>query len=102
MTAALPGMVGLVWDRPQPEASDRAWLRDDLGTVVGFFLDYGPDHYRSPHDYCTADRPCRDCQPGNVLVCAYPAGPSTPTASRYVVTRADAVAWIEGAVPAAR
>jgi hypothetical protein len=92
------------WDEPAQASSPRGWLHSGA-LVVGFYLDYGPEHYRAGHDsdvggrvvsFCTADSPCRDCQPGNVLAVRYPAGPGTADRrSRYVVTVADARAYVE-------
>jgi hypothetical protein len=86
------------WDEPADAASPRGWLhRGDL--VVGFYLDYGPEHYRTGHtteiypgtivSFCQpeAGRPCRECQPGNVLAVRYPGGPGTePRDSRWAET----------------
>lgn len=75
------------WDEPAGAVSPRGWLHRADGVTVGFYLDYGPDYYRSPHPYCTPDRLCRDCQPGNVLAVRYPGGPGTkPRDSAFVET----------------
>lgn len=96
--------VERVWDEPERCSSARGWLRSPAGTCVGFYLDYGPDHYRSPHvdpmtgrEWCDGVfLPCRDCEPGNVLAVAYPGGPGTqPSRSRYFVTVEDAKAFVE-------
>lgn len=72
--------------------SDRGWLVLDDKAVANY-LDYGSKHYRSPHEYCSPGRPCRDCQPGNVHACYY--GPNGPRCSSYFMTVADAKAWLE-------
>lgn len=95
------------WDEPKDAASPRGWLRKN-GHCVGDYLDYGPDHYRSPHGecvpnnpftdyitYCTPERLCRECQPGNVLAMRFPAGPGTAMESRYVETISEARQFIE-------
>ena len=84
------------WDEPAGAASPRGWLR--VGPMcVGFYLDYGPDHYRSPHVYCRPDKPCRECQPGNVLAVRYPDGPGLdgPRESRFFETVDAARSWVE-------
>lgn len=91
--AAGPG-AGRRWDEPAGAASPRGWLHED-GTVTGFYLDYGPEYYRSPHEYCAPGRPCRDCQPGNVLACRYPGGPTAVSESRFCETVAEARKWVE-------
>jgi hypothetical protein len=109
-TVAPKQSAGFGWDEPAQAATPRGWLMVD-GTHVGFYLDYGPDHYRSPHSYdrgdriitfCTADRRCRDHQPGNILAVRYPNGPgSSPKDSRYVETVEQARRYVEsGAAPA--
>ena len=65
------------------------------GTAVGFYLDYGPDHYRSPHEYCQPGNLCRDCQPGNVLAIRYPGGPGTAFEWRYVETLDQARRYVQ-------
>lgn len=64
----------------------RGWLHSGE-IVVGFYLDYGPGHYRS--------RERRACEPGNVLAVRYPAGPGNATRSRYVETVEQAREWVE-------
>jgi hypothetical protein len=76
------------------------WLFDGGEVSAGFYPDYGLDHYRSPHQrtyadgrtdvYCSDQRPCCDCQPGNVLAVV-----TQPGASRYFETVEQARAWIE-------
>jgi hypothetical protein len=97
----------MVWDEPAQASSPRGWLH--LGSLVtGFYLDYGPDHYRTEHastvgtvngprlvTWCKPERQCRECQPGNILAVRYPAGPGTATRSRYVETVAEARAYVE-------
>lgn len=86
----------MTWDEPAGAASPRGWLHRADGNVIGFYLDYGPDHYRSPHEYCQPGRPCPDCQPGNVLAVRYPRGPGTsPRGSRYVETIEQARGYVE-------
>lgn len=89
--------MAITWDEPEGAHTPRGWMRrDDI--VVGLYLDYGPDHYRSPHRYCGPGRECPDCQPGNILALRYPGGPgTTPRESRYVETVDQARAWIEEA-----
>jgi hypothetical protein len=84
------------WDEPAGATSPRGWLNAG-NFCVGFYLDYGPDHYRSPHEYCQPDHPCRDCQPGNVLAVRYPEGPGAeqPRGSRYFETVQAARSWVE-------
>lgn len=72
-------MNAITWDEPAGAGSPRGWLHSG-GMVTGFYLDYGPDHYRTEHasvertvngpvmhTWCQPDRQCRDCQPGNIL-----------------------------------
>ncbi len=96
-------MVKQGWDEPAQATTPRGWLHAG-GTVTGFYLDYGRDHYRPAHDtdaggrvvsFCTADSPCRECQPGDVLAVRYPAGPGTARRSRYVETVEQAREWVE-------
>ena len=101
----------LTWDEPAQASSPRGWLLRDA-TCVGFYLDYGPDHYRSPHAgppqwnpyhgrdfrpvYCRPNDPCRECQPGNVLAVRYPGGPDSELReSRYVETIEQARTFVE-------
>ena len=102
------GDVKQGWDEPECAASPRGWLMAG-GMCVGFYLDYGPEHYRTGHtteiypgkvvSFCRPDgRPdvsCRDCQPGNVLAVRYPAGPGTDQRSRYVETVGQAREYVE-------
>lgn len=94
---------GVEWDEPSGAASPRGWLSID-GICVGFYLDYGTDHYRSPHSgeysgrkvvWCSEARPCREHQPGNILACRYPNGPGTHVESRYVETVKQAREFVE-------
>lgn len=101
------------WDEPAGATTPRGWLH--IGELVtGFYLDYGPDHYRSPHSstvgtvngprevtWCKPGAECPTCQPGNILAVRYPDGPSSPDhRSRYVETIAQARAWVEtGHIP---
>jgi hypothetical protein len=82
------------WDEPAGAVSPRGWLMQD-GTCVGNYLDYGPDHYRSPHEYCRPDDLCRECQPGNVHAVRYPGGPGTDHESRYFGTPEEARQFVE-------
>jgi hypothetical protein len=66
------------WDEPEGAVTARGWLSKD-GQVVGNYLDYGPDHYRSSHEFCRPDDLCRECQPGNVHAVRYPDGPGSET-----------------------
>ena len=95
------------WDEPAGCASPRGWLMNNaLAACVGFYLDYGPDHYRTGHStqvgrdlwvsFCEPGRLCKECQPGNILAVRYPNGPSTtPHESRYVETIAEARAYVK-------
>ena len=96
----------MAWDEPAQAASPRGWLH--VGQfVTGFYLDYGPDHYRTGHvtdigggrkaSFCQPDQGklCRDCQPGNVLAVRYPGGPGSAQGSRYVETVEQARAYVE-------
>ncbi len=86
------------WDEPAGAASPRGWLHRADGNTVGFYLDYGPDHYRSPHEYCQPEtgRLCRECQPGNVLAVWYPNGPGTePRGGTWTETVAQAREFVE-------
>jgi hypothetical protein len=87
--------VTRTWDEPAGSTSPRGWLK--VGeTCVGFYLDYGPDHYRSPHTFCQPRDLCRDCQPGNILAVRYPDGPGTKSkGSRYVETIKQARRYVE-------
>ena len=103
-------MSVLTWDEPAGACSPRGWLRSD-GMAVGFYLDYGPDHYRTEHasevrtvtgprmvTWCMPGHLCADCQPGSILAVRYPGGPSDydgPRASRYVESVAQARAFCE-------
>jgi hypothetical protein len=95
-----PTATGYRWDEPPGALSPRGWLHVG-GIVTGFYLDYEAGHYRSPHEYCTPARPCRDCEPGNILCVRYPNGPSTtPRTSRWVQTLDEARQWVEsGTMP---
>jgi hypothetical protein len=85
---------GMRWDEPAQATSPRGWLMTG-GTCAGFYLDYGPDHYRSPHDYCRPEQLCPQCQPGNVLAVRYPAGPGelAQTAAAAPTVRRAQVSW---------
>ena len=99
--------IHLQWDEPAAATSPRGWLKAD-GTCVGFYLDYGPGHYRSPHTeilstingplervWCKPGDLCRDCQPGNILAVRYPGGPDSAKESRYFELASEARQWIE-------
>jgi hypothetical protein len=92
------------WDEPAGCTSPRGWLWNDaLNACVGNYLDYGADHYRSPHDYCRAGSLCRDCQPGNVHAVRYPDGPRSGRREwRYFETIAEAREWIQTGATAPR
>lgn len=83
------------WYEPTGASSPRGWLhKRGRERALGFYLDYGPEHYRSPHKYCRPDSLCPECQPGNVLACIVD-GPS-----RYHVTVDEARAWVDEQVHA--
>jgi hypothetical protein len=93
----------VMWDEPAAASSPRGWyLRE--GMPRGFYLDYGPGSYRPGHvsdigcgrtaSFCRPDRLCRECEPGNILAVRYPDGPGTRSESRYVVTIAEARAYV--------
>lgn len=83
------------WDEPEGAVTPRGWLRQGE-TCVGHYLDYGPDHYRSQHEYCRPDDLCRECQPGNVHAVRYPDGPgSEPRESGYFETIDQARQFVE-------
>ena len=88
------------WDQP---CEDRGWLLPAGWTpgtsTLGNYLDYGPDHYRSGHEYCQPGIcTCRLSQPGNVHAVFYAAAllhQQGPHPSRYCRTIFDAIMWIE-------
>lgn len=80
--------------------TDRGWLSTpELKGTIANYLDYGPKHYRSPHQ--EGERaPCRDCQPGNVHVCVYRCSQDYRDYGqsfgwRYYETVAQAKTWAE-------
>ena len=94
-------------------ASDRGWLmavcdRKTYGAVydeqakqwrepssLGSYLDYGPEHFRTSHEYCKPDDcHCRISQPGNIHCVVYTPGNGVRPHC-YVETVAQAHAWIE-------
>jgi len=84
------------WDEPEGAVTPRGWLRQVDGTCVGNYLDYGPEHYRSSHEYCRPDDLCRECQPGNVHAVRYPDGPgSEHRESGYFQTIGQARQFVE-------
>lgn len=93
------------WDNYTPAASRRSnrwatsargWLWDgESESSLGNYLDYGPQHYRSPHQYCAPGRcDCRESQPGDIHCIVY-ARAGYPLRSRYVETVEQAREWIE-------
>ena len=92
------------WDEPEGSASPRGWLHQG-GVAVGFYLDYGPENTRPGHvsdigggrtaSFCSPDKLCQDCQPGNILARRYPGGPGTAATARYVETIAQAREFVE-------
>ena len=71
--------------------SDRGWLfAGSEDKARGYYLDYGPDHYRSPHEYCRGACECRDSQAGNVLAVVV----SPKRESRWLETTHAARQWI--------
>lgn len=83
------------WNEPQP---DRGWLfapnTEYPGSSLGNYLDYGPNHYRSGHEYCGLEGGCicRLRQPGNVHAIVYV---GRGAKSRYFETIGEAKTWIE-------
>lgn len=78
-------------------ASDRGWLRE-AEECLGHYLDYGEDHYRSPHEYCGPGKcRCRESQPGNIH--AYSCVTSR---AHYFPSIEEAKAWIEAEAKAVR
>ena len=75
--------------------SDRGWLfvgKEEL--CRGHYLDYGQDHYRSPHQYCCDTCHCELSRPGKVhAVCV------KTKESSYFQTVAQAKTWIESKNP---
>lgn len=107
-------LIGLGWDDYSAMApyssehwasSDRGWLFvEGFESSLGNYLDYGPDHYRSPHDYCQDGKcTCALSFPGSVHAVRYPkAKPGNewsfvhgPCEARYFPTVEQAKAWIE-------
>src|SRR5579859_2298749 len=93
------------WDEPAEAVTPRGWLHNG-SMVVGFYLDYGPDHYRHAHttetgprqvvSFCHPGDLCRECEPGSILAVRYPNGPGTmPRESRYAETVAQAREYVE-------
>lgn len=107
-TGTITAGQGTAWDEPPDAHTARGWLHT-REHCVGFYLDYGPEHYRTPHAselntingplmrvWCRPGDLCRTCQPGNILACRYPSGPGEePRESRYVVTVAEARRYVE-------
>jgi len=93
---------GIVWQEPEGCTTPRGWLYDGE-TCLGNYLDYGPGHYRSPHEYCQPGRLCPDCQPGTIHAVRYPDGPDGGRRGwRYFETIAEAREWIETGAAEAR
>lgn len=78
------------------------------GQCVGHYLDYGPDHYRIPHEYCHGACECRESQPGNVHTVRfrrepkpYPegCGRAFDIQACYFPTVAEAKTWIDAYHP---
>lgn len=79
-------------------STDRGWFYGADGFTRGHYLDYGPEHYRSPHEYCRGRCDCRESQPGNVHAVRFARVDEHSTCgheSRYFPTVAEARAWIE-------
>jgi hypothetical protein len=84
----------LTWQEPDGCTTPRGWLY--AGEVcVGNYLDYGPDHYRSPHEYCRGACHCWLAQPGNIHAVRYPGGPGTANQWSYFETIGQAREYIE-------
>lgn len=60
--------------------------------AIGWYLDYGADHYRSGHQYCRYGN-CAECEPGTVLASVY--ADDHPTLTRWFATVEEAKAWVE-------
>lgn len=83
------------WDEPK---ADRGWLfapGTEYGqNALGYYLDYGPDHYRTPHEYCgDYECTCSLAQPGHVLAVACHSTDHGP-AYRYFESTEQAKRWI--------
>jgi hypothetical protein len=94
-------VVASWWDEPPLASSPRGWFFQPDGSVTGFFLDYGPDNYRSGHDRCRGVCHCRSGQPGDILACRYVAIGSVSRESHYCETVEQARAFVEAGFGAA-
>ena len=75
-------------------SSDRGWLWDGSSEISrGYYLDYGPECYRSNHGFCGRECTCALTQPGRIL-CVVPVS-ALRRHSRYVETIEEARQWIE-------
>jgi hypothetical protein len=75
--------------------SDRGWLFvNGEETSVGHYLDYGPEHHRSSHEYCRTECTCELAQKGMVHAVRV-----ATRESRYFPTPQAAMEWIEAARP---
>src|SRR5690349_10312346 len=83
-------------DSGQWACSDRGWLfADGEKLCLGFYLDYGPDHYRSPHRFCRGACECELSEPGHVLAVAVITDPYMENRSRWCETIEQAKVWID-------
>jgi hypothetical protein len=97
-------MTTVIWDEPAGAASPRGWLHVS-GTVTGFYLDYGPDHYRASHQTdagggglsgSVSRTTCAgSASQGTSWPSATRDGPGTSTTSRYTETIAGARQFVE-------
>ena len=92
------------WVYPEDDkwaATSRGWLKeispDGCQETLGTYVDYGPKHYRSPHEYCRRGKLCRECEPGNVYAVASRknGGSYVTIKAHYFVTIGEARCWLD-------
>jgi hypothetical protein len=85
------------WNEPAEATSPRGWLcNPGVQLCEGFYLDYGPDHYRSPHEYCGGPSDlCRECQPGNILAVHVGGNYEARRSHRWCESVDEARSWLE-------
>ncbi len=88
------------FESPEWATTDRGWaVPTGQESSVGNYLDYGPNHYRSGHEFCRPDDcRCPRREPGTVHavydgIAGARLGPCQ--ASHYFETVHEAVMWIE-------